>query len=163
MKKTRRRYDRKFKISVVAELESGKPLAQIAREYGIHPSLTSCGRDEPTENPKKRSAAMAGNRCKNDAWIAELETARLANFLPVLTSKLQAAGYSLKGIRGNVADIPRFKCVFLEKRHRGTEAIISAGPTHLTQRRAFKFTHIKWRGVYYCNWFHFSWFHYYFQ
>jgi transposase len=39
MKKTRRRYDRGFKISVVAELESGKPLAQIAREYGIHPSL----------------------------------------------------------------------------------------------------------------------------
>ncbi len=26
MKKTRRRYDREFKISVVAELESGKPL-----------------------------------------------------------------------------------------------------------------------------------------
>jgi hypothetical protein len=33
MKKTRRRYDRAFKISVVAELESGKPLAQIAREH----------------------------------------------------------------------------------------------------------------------------------
>jgi transposase len=33
MKKTRRRYDRAFKISVVAELESGKPLAQIAREF----------------------------------------------------------------------------------------------------------------------------------
>jgi transposase InsO family protein len=35
MKKTRRRYDRAFKISVVAELESGKPLVQIAREYSI--------------------------------------------------------------------------------------------------------------------------------
>jgi transposase len=31
MKKKRRRYDREFKISVVAELESGKPVAQIAR------------------------------------------------------------------------------------------------------------------------------------
>jgi transposase len=41
MKKTRRRYDREFKISVVAELESGKPVAQIAREYGIHPDLPS--------------------------------------------------------------------------------------------------------------------------
>jgi len=39
MNKTRRRYDREFKISVVAELESGKLLAQIAREYGIHPGL----------------------------------------------------------------------------------------------------------------------------
>jgi transposase len=37
MKKTRRRYDLEFKISVVAELESGKPPAQIAREHGIHP------------------------------------------------------------------------------------------------------------------------------
>ena len=39
MKKTRRRYDWDFKISALAELESGKPLAQIALEYGIHPSL----------------------------------------------------------------------------------------------------------------------------
>jgi len=33
MKKTRRGYDREFKISVVSELEGGRPLAQIAREY----------------------------------------------------------------------------------------------------------------------------------
>jgi len=39
MKKTRRRYDRDFKISVIAELESGKTSAQIAREHGIHPGL----------------------------------------------------------------------------------------------------------------------------
>jgi transposase-like protein len=37
MKNTRRRYDREFKISVVAELEGGKPPAQIARERGSHP------------------------------------------------------------------------------------------------------------------------------
>jgi transposase len=41
MKKTRRRYDRDFKISVVSELESGKPLAQIARERCIRPSVAS--------------------------------------------------------------------------------------------------------------------------
>jgi len=29
MKKTRRRYDRDFKISVLAKLDTGKPLAQI--------------------------------------------------------------------------------------------------------------------------------------
>jgi hypothetical protein len=44
---------------------------------------------------------MAGNRCKNEAWIAELETAGLANFLPVITSKLQAAGYSFKNKVGH--------------------------------------------------------------
>lgn len=39
MKKTRRHYDRALKISVVAELESGKPLSQIACEHSIHSAL----------------------------------------------------------------------------------------------------------------------------
>jgi methylase of polypeptide subunit release factors len=39
MKKTRRRYDREFEISIISELEAGKPLAQVVREQGIHPSL----------------------------------------------------------------------------------------------------------------------------
>ena len=72
MKKTRRRYDREFKISVVAELESGKPLAQIAREYGVHPSLPSRWRDELAENPE-RAFSGNGNICKYEARIAELE------------------------------------------------------------------------------------------
>jgi len=58
MKKTRRRYDRAFKISVVADLESGKPLAQIAREHSIHPGLPSRWREELAENPEK---AFSGN------------------------------------------------------------------------------------------------------
>ena len=36
MKKTRRRYDRDFKISIIAELEGGKTSAQIARVRGSH-------------------------------------------------------------------------------------------------------------------------------
>jgi len=72
MKKTRRRYDREFKISVVAELESGKPTAQIAREHGIHPSLPSRWRDELAENPEKAFSSN-GNKYKDQARIAELE------------------------------------------------------------------------------------------
>jgi transposase len=53
MKRTRQRYDRAFKISIVAELESGKPPSQIAREHSIHPSLPSRWRDELAENPEK--------------------------------------------------------------------------------------------------------------
>jgi transposase len=53
MKKTRRRYDRDFKILVLAELEAGKPLAQIAREYSIHLSLLCRWRRELDENPEK--------------------------------------------------------------------------------------------------------------
>jgi transposase len=72
MKKTRRRYDREFKISVVAELEGGKPLAQIAREQGIHPSLPSRWRDELAEDPEKAFSGN-GNKYKDQARIAELE------------------------------------------------------------------------------------------
>lgn len=72
MKKARRRYDREFKISIVAELESDKPLAQIVREQGIHPSLPSRWRDELAENPE-RAFSGNGNRCKYEAKIAELE------------------------------------------------------------------------------------------
>ena len=72
MKKTRRRYDREFKISVVAELESGKPLAQIARENGIHTALLRACRDALDENPE-RALPGPGNRCKYEARIAELE------------------------------------------------------------------------------------------
>ena len=72
MKKTRRRYDRAFKISVVAELESGKPLAQIAREHSIHPGLPTRWREELAENPEKAFSGN-GNQYKDQARIAELE------------------------------------------------------------------------------------------
>jgi len=72
MNKTRRRYDRDFKISTVSELEGGKPPAQIAREHVIHPSLPTRWREELAENPEK---AFSGNgkRYKYEARIAELE------------------------------------------------------------------------------------------
>jgi transposase len=72
MKRTRRRYDREFKISMVAELESGKPLAQIAREHCIHPSLPSRWREELAEDPEKAFSGN-GNKYKDQARIAELE------------------------------------------------------------------------------------------
>ena len=72
MKRIRRRYDREFKISVIAELESGKPVAQIAREYGIHPALPSRWRDELAENPETAFSGN-GNKYKDKARIAELE------------------------------------------------------------------------------------------
>ena len=72
MKRIRRRYDREFKISIVAGLEGGKSVAQIAREYGVHPSLPSRWRDEFAENPEKAFSGN-GNKYKDQARIAELE------------------------------------------------------------------------------------------
>jgi transposase len=72
MTKVRRRYDRDFKISIVTELESGKPLAQISREYGVLPGLASRWRNEYAENPETAFSGN-GNQYKDKARIAELE------------------------------------------------------------------------------------------
>ena len=53
-------------------LEAGKPLAQIAREYGIHPSLPCRWKAELAENPEKAFMGN-GNKYKDQAKIAELE------------------------------------------------------------------------------------------
>lgn len=72
MTKIRRRYDREFKISIIAELEGGKTLAQVAREHGIHPSLPCKWKEELSENPE-RAFSGNGKRYKYEARIAELE------------------------------------------------------------------------------------------
>jgi transposase len=72
MKRMRRSFDREFKISVIAELEAGKPLAQVAREHGIHPSLPCRWKEELAENPEKAFSGN-GNMYKDQAKIAELE------------------------------------------------------------------------------------------
>ena len=56
----------------MAELEGGKPPAQIAREHGIHPSLPSRLRDELADNPEKAFSGN-GNKYKEQEKIAELE------------------------------------------------------------------------------------------
>jgi transposase len=70
MKKMRRRYSREFKISIVAELESGKLLNQIAREHGVNPSLPSRWRKELAMNSE---TAFRGNgrKCKECANTSE--------------------------------------------------------------------------------------------
>jgi transposase len=68
MKKKRRRYDRDFKISVLAELDAGKPLAQVARENGLHPSLPCRWKTELAENPEKAFKGN-GNKYKGSRTI----------------------------------------------------------------------------------------------
>jgi len=70
--KTRRHYTREFKIAIVRDLETGKSLAQVSRENGIHPSLIVKWKTEYFENPEK---AFSGNGrvYKDQARMAELE------------------------------------------------------------------------------------------
>ena len=72
MKKTRRRLDRDFKISVLAELDACNHLAQVAREYGIHSSPPCRWKTELAENPEKAFIGN-GNKYKDLARIAELK------------------------------------------------------------------------------------------
>ena len=42
----RRRFTRDFRLSVVYEVESGKSVAQVAREYQLHPTMIKRWRRE---------------------------------------------------------------------------------------------------------------------
>ena len=72
MNKTRRRFTREFKISILTELETGKTLAQVARENEVHPTLICRWRKEYRDGPEK---AFQGNgkAYKEQAKIAKLE------------------------------------------------------------------------------------------
>jgi len=39
MAKGRRQFSREFKLEAVRQLESGRPLAQVARDLGVHPQV----------------------------------------------------------------------------------------------------------------------------
>ncbi len=70
--KTRKKFTREFKISILRELETGKSAAQVCRENGIHPSMLSKWKREYKENPE---TAFSGNGtvCKPEAKLAESE------------------------------------------------------------------------------------------
>jgi len=43
------------KISVITELNAGKPLGQLSREHNLHPSLITRWRKKCREDPKSMS------------------------------------------------------------------------------------------------------------
>ena len=92
MKRTRRKFSREFKLSVLRELENDKSTAQICRENDIHPVLLSKWKKEYNENPE---AAFKGNGnvCNGDARVAELER---------LVGKLYAETAFLKKVLSNL-------------------------------------------------------------
>ena len=95
--KTRKKFTREFKISILRELENGKSSAQISRENGIHPSMLSKWKREYRENPEVAFNGN-GNISKQDAKLAEserligqlyAENAFLKKVLSSLETKLQ--------------------------------------------------------------------------
>jgi transposase len=70
--KTRKKFTREFKISILRELENGKNSAQVSRENGIHPSMLSKWKREYKENPGTAFSGN-GNINKPEAKLAESE------------------------------------------------------------------------------------------
>ena len=70
--KRRRKYTREFKISVITELDSGKTIAQVSREYNLHPSMITRWKKEYNRDPE---SAFRGNGISKskESRIAELE------------------------------------------------------------------------------------------
>ncbi len=95
--KTRKKFTREFKISILRELENGKSSAQISRENGVHPTMLSKWKGEYKENPGTAFSGK-GNISKPEAKLAEserligqlyAENAFLKKVLSCLETKLQ--------------------------------------------------------------------------
>jgi transposase len=69
--KKRRKYTREFKISVITELDAGKTIAQVSREYNLHPSMITRWKREYNKDPE--SAFRGNGVTSNESRIAELE------------------------------------------------------------------------------------------
>jgi len=72
MAKHRPTYTKEFKLAVLGQVNNGVPVAQVARENGIHPQLVFKWKSDFLEDPE-RAFAGPGNPYKDQAKIAELE------------------------------------------------------------------------------------------
>ncbi len=70
--KSRKKFTKEFKISVLRELENGKIAAQLCREHEIHPTMLSKWKKEYKENPGTAFSGN-GNASKPEAKLAETE------------------------------------------------------------------------------------------
>ena len=86
----RREFTREFKLEVVAEVEAGKPMAQVAREHQLNPNTVAKWRKQLRKYPDTAFAGR-GNAYTEEARVAELErmVGRLAMENDLLKKALQ--------------------------------------------------------------------------
>lgn len=89
----RRVFTREFKLQVVAEAESGKPAAQVAREHQLNPNTVTKWRKQLRQY-KDRAFAGNGHAYTDEARTAELErmVGRLTMENDLLKKALQKLG-----------------------------------------------------------------------
>ena len=70
--KSRRKFSREFKLSVLRELESGKTIAELSREHELHPSLVGKWKDKYYKDPDAAFSRVQ-NADSESEKVAELE------------------------------------------------------------------------------------------
>ena len=83
-----REFTREFKLRVIREVESGKSLSQVARQYQLHPSQIIKWR-KLYQRHKDKAFAGKGHAYSDDARVAELE--RLIGRLTIENDLLKKA------------------------------------------------------------------------
>lgn len=68
----KRHYSRDFKLSILQEIDSGKPMVQVCREHEVNANVVGRWRREFRQNPSQAFAGK-GNTWKLEAKNAELE------------------------------------------------------------------------------------------
>ena len=71
MSRPRTVYTREFKMAILTQVDSGIPVAKVARENGLNPALVFRWKKEFQENPEKAFSGQ-GHPYKDQARVAEL-------------------------------------------------------------------------------------------
>jgi transposase len=90
----RRQFTRELKLHVVREVEGGKPVAQAAREYEIHPTQITKWRQLHRQYAEQAFAGN-GHGYQEEARVAELE--RMVGQLTMENALLKKALLRLDG------------------------------------------------------------------
>lgn len=96
MRLKRRQFTRELKLQVVREVEAGKPVAQAAREYEVHPTQIRRWRGLH-EQYAERAFAGNGQAYREEAKIAALE--RMVGQLTMENALLKKALLHIEGQR----------------------------------------------------------------
>lgn len=94
----RRRFTRGFMLQVLREIETGKTIAQAARQHELHPNLITRWRTLQAQYAQQAFAGN-GNHYKQEARIAELE--RLVGRLTFENDFLKKALLHLEAQKAN--------------------------------------------------------------
>ena len=68
----RHNYTREFKLTILAQIDTGRSVAQVARENDLHPTLVSRWKRVFKENPEEAFQGL-GHPYKIQAKLAEME------------------------------------------------------------------------------------------